>query len=253
MLLVIPSLYLSQGVCCDCIKGEHGTEEFYQNLANNIIALAKLLRNENSKSIYIIDSDSFKGENNQLNVNSICFISQTIDIPIQVFSKFKSREECEILLKGGVQRIVIDKPLVERITNIDDLIKQYSPTRVAFNFNQKELADNDDSSLKDYMQYISGLGANRLIFTFSSNNDIKNTNNNNIETQLKELNSLALEFNMKISLKNAVVSSTQLIDLSKREHKAIDSLIIGEQLFENKFPCQKIWREVEQIVDASEK
>lgn len=249
MLLVIPSLYLSQGVCCDCIKGEHGTEEFYQNLANNIIALAKLLRNENSKSIYIIDSDSFKGENNQLNINSICFISQTVDIPIQVFSKFKSREESEILLRGGVQRIVIDKSIVERISNIDDLIKQYSPTRVAFNFNQKELADNSDISLKDYMQYISGLGANRLVFTFSSNNDI---NNNNIETQLKELNKLALEFNLKISLKNAVVSSTRLINLSKREHKAIDSLIIGEQLFENKFPCQKIWREVEQIVDARE-
>jgi len=244
MLLVIPSINLTQGVCCDCIQGEQGTERFYSELSNDIIALIKLLRNENSKSIHIIDLDSFSEINNQLNINSISYISQALDIPIQVFSKFKSRLECEMLLKLGVQRIIIDKSDIINISDINTLFQKFSPTRIVFHLYQKELLETPNFSLYDFIQFISELGANRLVFTFDNNDDIKQ--------QLNQLNQLANEFKIKITLNNGVVNSKQLLNLVKSEYNAIDSLIIGKQLFENYFPCQKIWRMVEQKIDANQ-
>ncbi len=149
-----------------------------------------------------------------------------------------------MLLKLGVQRIIIDKSDIINISDINTLFQKFSPTRIVFHLYQKELLETPNFSLYDFIQFISELGANRLVFTFDNNDDIKQ--------QLNQLNQLANEFKIKITLNNGVVNSKQLLNLVKSEYNAIDSLIIGKQLFENYFPCQKIWRMVEQKIDANQ-
>lgn len=244
MLLVIPSINISQGVCCDCIQGAQGTERYYQDLSNDIISLIKLLRNENSKSIHITDVDSFSRNTNQLNINSISYISQTLDIPIQVFSKFKSQEDCLILLKNGVQRIIIDKADIFNLSDIQELFNKFGSTRIVLHLFQKELIETPNFSLYDFFQYVSELGANRIVFTLINNYDLK-------LSDLVEINQLALESKIKITLNNGITNSTQLINLVKSDYKSIDSIILGKQLFNNIFPCQKVWRMVEQKIDAN--
>ena len=243
MLLVIPSINISQGVCCDCIQGAQGTERYYQDLSNDIISLIKLLRNENSKSIHITDVDSFSRNTNQLNINSISYISQTLDIPIQVFQS-SNLGNCLILLKNGVQRIIIDKADIFNLSDIQELFNKFGSTRIVLHLFQKELIETPNFSLYDFFQYVSELGANRIVFTLINNYDLK-------LSDLVEINQLALESKIKITLNNGITNSTQLINLVKSDYKSIDSIILGKQLFNNIFPCQKVWRMVEQKIDAN--
>jgi muramidase (phage lysozyme) len=51
--------------------------------------------------------------------------------------------------------------------------------------------------------------------------------------------------NYKFTLKNFVKSSQDLFSINQLEKYNIDSVIIGTELNNNIFPCQKIWRKIE--------
>lgn len=58
-------------------------------------------------------------------------------------------------------------------------------------------------------------------------------------------NRIAEATNLKITLSGGIGGYTDLIKVDKERNKQIDSVIIGRALYENKFPCQKIWRVAE--------
>ena len=109
MILVIPSIELSNGICCDIIHGEVGTESLYDKFFRNPCELIKLWRRENAKSVHISDLDSFTMESAEVNINGIIYLTEMTDIPITLAHNFKDIELCNIFLTAGVYRIFISK------------------------------------------------------------------------------------------------------------------------------------------------
>jgi phosphoribosylformimino-5-aminoimidazole carboxamide ribonucleotide (ProFAR) isomerase len=49
----------------------------------------------------------------------------------------------------------------------------------------------------------------------------------------------------KVTLSGGVRNKDDLMEISKYVDEGIDSVIVGRALYENKFPCQRLWRVAE--------
>nr|MDA3843247.1 hypothetical protein [Candidatus Kapabacteria bacterium] len=49
----------------------------------------------------------------------------------------------------------------------------------------------------------------------------------------------------RITIYQNVNNHDQLVGIQSMLKQRVDSVVIGKALFENRFPCQKIWREIE--------
>ncbi len=248
MILVIPSLDLRNGECCQCIKGNEGTQDYYNNLSKNPEYLLMLWRKENSKSLHITDLDSFEDENNFVNANSVLYLSQMIDIPIQLYSNFNATDECDMFLSNGVYRVIVDSLFESEPKQIQDLIIKHTPSRVVFMASSKngvvEIPGKGRIySEEDFFEFTRSLGANRIVYDCLDENTI-------LSQKLEDLSELSKKYNVRVTLKNSIYDSKQLLNLTNYERKGIDSVILGKALYDNNFPCQKIWREVEADLDC---
>jgi phosphoribosylformimino-5-aminoimidazole carboxamide ribotide isomerase len=53
---------------------------------------------------------------------------------------------------------------------------------------------------------------------------------------------MAVKSGMKITASGGVSSFKDLIRMQELEKFSVDSVIVGKALYENKFPCQALWR-----------
>lgn len=249
MLLVIPSIDLKDGVCKNRIAGKKGTETFYDELAGNPPELCKLFRKENAKSIQINDVDSFSKKSNQTNINSILFITEIVDIPVQLKSNFRSFNECRMFLENGVYRVILNQlPFIER-EQASELIKDFTPSRVMLNVHSNNgyiVFDgiNDRITEKEYIKLAKKTGFQRIVL----NRD--EWINEDREVNVDELVKLSKEMNVKITVEDGVKFPEKLWEIERKKDFRVDSVVIGEPLYSNSFPCQKIWRMIEAEVEA---
>lgn len=243
MLLVIPSIELKNGFCTRCIIGEKGTEGYYQRLSRDPVELVKLLRRENTKTIHIIDDDAIINSDNISNYTNIKYISSVLDIPVEVFGKFDTYEKCTQILDDGIYRIFVDELLIKSPNAVKDLISKYSYSRIAFN----SIIDSDDMEiniegtnilLNDYYSMIKEVNGKRIIFGKKSWQEDE-------KLDFDLIKKIALDNNFKITVSEGINTPEILWKLSEYTKIGIDSVVIGKALYDNNFPCQKIWRLIE--------
>ena len=231
MILVIPEILIINGKCAFCIEGEEGTEKVYSDFAENPDKLCTLFRRENAKSLHVSDMDSF--ESGPENRDDIVKFTQSVDIPISYYRKFKDKNECEYYLNNGIYRTVLSSDSDLSFDEIKELTNKYTPSRIIYYLKSANGSINEDENL---FQNLTDSGINRL----QINNDSGSFSD---ETILQNLPFLKNKF--RITLYGGVDSYKALAALLNLNHYGIDSVIIGKPLYENKFPCQKIWRLIE--------
>jgi phosphoribosylformimino-5-aminoimidazole carboxamide ribotide isomerase len=244
MQLIIPYIELLDGITSSRICGESEKKDFYDGLCSDPFKMVQLWRRENSKSLHLFDFDSFHNQDNTLNINSLLYISQNIDIPIQVYSKLEYSNSCKILLDNGIYRIFIDELLFSDTNSVEKLIKEYSASRICFAlFSDKRNLINPGMkksiSDKEYIEKIIRAGGKRIFYA-----DI-NSNKSETCPDLDYLASIASDYKIKITLLDGVYSFKDLKLVSNYEKYGIDSVILSTSLYNNRFPCQKIWRLIE--------
>ncbi|MDZ7763592.1 MAG: HisA/HisF-related TIM barrel protein [Melioribacteraceae bacterium] len=91
----------------------------------------------------------------------------------------------------------------------------------------------------DYAKRLEQLGVCRVVVTDVKRNGMMS--GPNIELS----NSIGAATGLKVTLSGGVGGYNDLINVDENRGEQIDSVIIGRALYENKFPCQKIWRVAE--------
>jgi phosphoribosylformimino-5-aminoimidazole carboxamide ribonucleotide (ProFAR) isomerase len=245
MLLIIPKVELSEGKCQKCIIGETGTEDYYHNLSSLPVNLCILLRKENSKALFIIDSDSFDDKDNEINKNTIIEISKNVEIPLIVYSNFKSIEDCCFFLDNNIKRIVVGDSFFKFQPEIKQLISKYTASGLVYYYDNDKLNlgnnESDFHEFKNKMNELKSLGFNRIIYKDKNIIDIDNINSKYLK---ERANISGFKFTIDANLFNI----NQLLELQKLIEYKIDSLIIGDSFYTNKFPCQHIWRLAEKSI-----
>jgi phosphoribosylformimino-5-aminoimidazole carboxamide ribotide isomerase len=240
MLLVIPSIDLKSGTCKDCICSTLPMIQHYSGLSEHPEQLSRLFRRENAKSLHINDIDSLEKRSNQNNIDTILKINKSVEIPIQCYAGYQNIDECKFLLDNGIHRVIIDELFVSDKENIKELISEYTPSRVAF-YAEIDLQTNDnncinvDLNFDEYIARIKHIGGDRLILK-------ENSIQENIEESIEKLNEIASTNKFKITLHDAACSYNDLNYINDKSSFFIDSIVLGKALYNNKFPCQEIWR-----------
>ncbi len=242
-MVIIPSIELENGKCSRCIIGECGTEALYKNFQENPAELVKLFRRENFKAIHIIDRDSLIHKKD-INFDLIGNLCCKLDIPVAVHADFRNFEECENLLKKGIYRVIISNEMIFNKDLCLELINRFTTSKINFAIILNDDFDLYSQSFKEYnlndiIELILSYNIKRIII--GTYNSIFNDNS----FDFKRLMDIIVDKRFNTTLYGVISTSEVLWELHRNKSINIDSAILGAPLFNNSFPCQKIWRLIE--------
>ncbi|MFC2130018.1 HisA/HisF-related TIM barrel protein [Bacteroidota bacterium] len=258
MILVIPAIQLIDGRCSLSVRGEEGTESLYAGLSDRPAELCSLFRRENAKTIHITDYNPNRNIDSK-NLDFIINLAKSVDIPFQALANFASVSDCKYLLDNGVYRIALGELTLIDPEGIMELIRIYTPSRVVGYidaYQGKVSFRNFQRTFSDHelIQYYKNLGFQRICYKEQTwLPDTVSTDNTGLDdgygVDFEILKNIGSQSKMRITLYEGITNSQQLWELNSLFRYGIDSVVIGQALYDNNFPCQKIWRIIEADLD----
>lgn len=242
-MLVIPVIDIKDGKCVRRVQGLSAGEEFY---SESPITMAKLFRKENFKAIHITDLDgAVYGD--MKNFDMINEITKSVDIPVQLGGGIRDFKTAQKVIKElGVYRLVIGTAALTNPDFIKQIINDFSPSKVAICIDEKlnnvvmdGWINYADITPLDFAKQMEAIGVTRIIYQ-----DVTRVGNLS-GPHISRLVEIAENTNLKITAAGGISNYNDLKKVMDIENLGIDSVMISRALYENQFPCQRIWRDLE--------
>jgi phosphoribosylformimino-5-aminoimidazole carboxamide ribotide isomerase len=242
-MLVIPVIDIKDGRCFRIISGLENQTHYY---CENPVTIAKLLRKENFKALLITDLDgAIQGE--MKNYPVIKEITRSVDIPILLGGGIRDFESAKKMIEDlGVYRIVIGTAAIEQPDMIKEILDVYTQSKLVISIDEKlnNVLTNGwinyaNITPLEFAKYIENIGVKRIIYQ-----DVTRVGNFS-GAHINRLVELANNTKLKITSAGGIGNFLHLKELVDLNIPNIDSVIVGRALYENHFPCQGIWRDIE--------
>jgi phosphoribosylformimino-5-aminoimidazole carboxamide ribotide isomerase len=242
-MLVIPVIDIKDGKCVRVIEGLADKTLYY---SESPLMMARLFRKENAKVLHITDLDgAYHGK--RQNDDVIKQITESIGIPVQLGGGIRNYEVAEKLINDlGVYRIVIGTSAINDIELIQKLLQDFGPSKIMISVDVKNgfvVKDGwmNQTNIKgvEFALGMKAAGVKRIIYQNVSR--VGSLLGPDIEGLLE----MAMTTGLKITAAGGIGGYQDLKKVQELEKFGVDSVIMGRALYENKFPCQAIWREQE--------
>ncbi|MDQ3021765.1 MAG: 1-(5-phosphoribosyl)-5-[(5-phosphoribosylamino)methylideneamino] imidazole-4-carboxamide isomerase [Bacteroidota bacterium] len=242
-MLVIPVIDIQNGKCARVIQGLSQNTEFY---SENPIKMAMLFRKENFKTIHITDLDgALYGD--MKNFDLIKEITCSVDIPVQLGGGIRDFDMAKKVIEElGVYRIVIGTAALTDPDFIKKFLDNFSPSKLVICIDEKlnnvvkdGWVNYADITPLDFAKKMESFGVKRIIYQ-----DVTRVGNL-CGPHIKRLVELAENTKLKITSAGGISNYHDLKKVMEIANLRIDSVMISRALYENQFPCQRIWREQE--------
>ena len=240
-LLVIPSIDIKDGKAVRVVQGI--PEVSSPDYDNDPIKMALTWRAENAKCIHVVDFNASwdsKISPNQPIIEKMC---NSVIIPVELGGGIRTFDDAKRAMDLGVYRIVIGSLAVEKPDIFIKILKTFGSDRVIAAIDS---VDNQvvihgrtiKTSLTplDYALKLTSWGVERFVVT-----DVK-TNGMLGGPNIELSRSIALSTKKKVTLSGGIRQEKDLFLVQNNMDSGIDSVIVGRALYENKFPCQILWR-----------
>ena len=240
LLLVIPSIDIKNGKTVRVVQGipELDCKEY----GDDPIEMAMIWRAENAKIIHVVDFDGAI-EHSKINHEVIRKICSSVIIPIEYTGGIRNIDDAQTIFELGVSRIAVTTMALENKTEFYKLFEKYGPSRVVISM---DIMDGElitrgrkHKSGLHYLNFakeMAELGVERFIVTDVSKNGL--LQGPNVQPSIE----VAKTTKMKVTHSGGVRNKDELIDIQEYLPLGIDSVIVGRAFYENRFPCQKLWR-----------
>lgn len=242
-LLVIPAIDIKNGKCVRTVQGIPELDCY--EYGNNPVEMAKIWRAENAKMIHVTDFDGAH-EQSKRNYRVVEEICSSVVIPVEFAGGVRSVEDAEKILKTGVIRIAINSLAIENRKEFIKLFEKYGPSKVVVTLDilNGELLisgrrKKSGINYKIFSMEMSKLGVNRFIVCDISRNGTQIGPNISLSKEVAELTGA------RVTHAGGIRNKDELLDIQKLIPIGVDSVIVGRALYENRFPCQKLWRVAE--------
>lgn len=242
-LLVIPSIDIKDGKTVRVVQGI--PELHCSEYGNDPVEMAKIWRAENAKMLHIVDFDAID-DNHKINISLISRISESVIIPIEYAGGIRSVNDAKSLLDNGVCRVVISSLVITNHQEFAKVLDFCGPNKIAVAI---DVIDNEvvvrhrktktGISPVDLAVNLTKMGIERFIITDVSRNGMLLGPNIQLSIRVAEATK------KKVTHSGGVRNKDELMDVQSFYASGIDSVIIGRALYENRFPCQKLWRVAE--------
>lgn len=242
-ILIIPSIDIQGGKTVRVVQGipELNCKEY----GSDPVEMAMIWRAENAKCIHVVDFDAshYHTKDNFEIIRKIC---DAVIIPVELGGGIRTYDDAKELFDLGIARIVIGSLAFERPREFIKILDEFTPNKVVAAI---DVIDNEvvtrgrrqRTHLRavDYAKFLKSIGTERIIVT-----DV-NTNGMLAGPNIDLTKEIASVSEKKITHSGGIGGFNDLIKLQNEASEVIDSVIIGRALYENRFPCQKIWRVAE--------
>jgi phosphoribosylformimino-5-aminoimidazole carboxamide ribotide isomerase len=154
-------------------------------------------------------------------------------------------DECEEWLKGGIYRIFLHDLIQRDPDGVRSLLERYGPSRVCAGAITRDghisptWRPLEESDTVAFALRARELGIRRVFFTDRNYEGVLRGPN------FDELRRLAEETHMQITAAGGVATVEHLWMLQEMECIGVDSVVVGRAFYENCFPCQQLWRDIE--------
>ncbi|MEX2115745.1 MAG: 1-(5-phosphoribosyl)-5-[(5-phosphoribosylamino)methylideneamino] imidazole-4-carboxamide isomerase [Bacteroidota bacterium] len=239
MLLIFPSIEIQRGECVHVIHGEPGSEHLY---SVDPVRMAALWRGENAKTLHIIDLDGVRAGAVK-NRDMIRKIVEAVDIPVQVSGGIRSVEEIRSLFDVGVYRVIIGTAAAESPLLVEQVIREYGSRKMAISiesFHGNVRISGGKKELKttpvELGCAMAKLGVTRALLSTIGDDGVSKV------LDIEGLKEIAIQTKLRITAQGGIRNYKDLIRLQELEKFGVDSVVIGKPLYDNIFPCQRLWR-----------
>lgn len=242
-LLVVPSIDIKNGKTVRVVKGipELNCKEY----GSDPVEMARIWRAENAKLIHVVDFDGSENHSHK-NFKIIEEICNSVIIPVEFAGGIRTMDDAKAILDTGICRLVIGTMALENPDEFKKVFEKFGPAKIAVSL------DVSDGELmkrgrrvhtgvryQDFAKKMADMGIKRFIVTDIERNGVMD--GPNVELSLE----IARIAKTKVTLSGGVRNKDELLDIQKHIPEGIDSVIVGRALYENRFPCQRMWRVAE--------
>ena len=239
MILIFPAIDIKDGKCVRLVQGAPGTEKVY---SDDPAKMAILWRGENAKTLHVVDLDgAFEGK--MKNLDAIKKIVEAVDIPVQLGGGIRTYDEVRELFDIGVYRVVLGTAAIEDPDLIARVVKDFGIRKVAVGIDAKNgvvmtKGWKHDSGLTAISLALNmkSLGVCRIVYTDILRDGMLTGPN------FEAIKEIATKTGLKVTASGGVSGFADLLKLQELEKFGVDSVIVGKALYENRFPCQALWR-----------
>ena len=238
MLLIFPSIEIKRGKCVHVVHGEPGSEHVH---SIDPVEMAVLWRGENAKTLHVIDLDGVE-EGTIRNKDIIRNIVEAVDIPVQVGGGLRTFDDIRTAFDLGVFRVVIRTAAVENPSLIEQVIREYGSRKMAVGIESQQgkirvkRGKLTDISALEFALDMKKRGVSRLLVSTISDEGTTKV------LDIGALREFAVRTGLRVTAQGGVKDYQDLIRLQELEKHGVDSVVIGKPLYENQFPCQRLWR-----------
>jgi len=242
-LLVIPSIDIKDGKAVRVVQGI--PELNCTAYGDDPVEMAMIWRAENAKIIHVVDFDAAH-HHSHTNFEIVKKICDSVIIPVEYGGGIKNLDDAKQAFELGVFRIVIGSLAFENEREFANIITEFNNLQVAAAIdvidNEVVIKGRTEKTGVDPVEYakrLEALGVCRVIVTDVTKNGM--LTGPNIELS----NRIASKTHLKVTHSGGLGGYPDLNLVQNERNEHIDSVIIGRALYENKFPCQRIWRVAE--------
>lgn len=239
-LLVIPSIDIKNGKCVRTVQGIPELDCY--EYGNNPVEMAKIWRAENAKMIHVVDFDAAH-EQSKRNYKVIEEICSSVVIPVEFAGGIRNIQDADEIIQTGIIRLAINTLAVENRKEFLKIFEKYGPSKIVISLDilGEELMVRGRSkktgiNFKTFTQEMVALGVNRFIVCDISRNGTHIGPNIQLSREIAELTKA------KVTHAGGIRNKDELMDIQQLIPIGVDSAIVGRALYENRFPCQKLWR-----------
>ena len=240
MLLIYPTIEISHEACIFLVRGEQGSERKY---SLDPVQMAILWRGENAKTLHVVDRDGV-ADGVVRNFDVLKRLVEAVDIPVQVGGGLRSYDEVKRLFDIGVYRVVIGTASVENPALVGELIKEFGARKVAISIEARKGrvqtvggTKTTDITPLQLTSSMKKIGVCRVLYS-----DLDLKQEELTQSYFDTLKELATESGIRVTAKDCVYNYKDLIRLQELEKFGVDSVVLSKPLYENRFPCQGLWR-----------
>jgi len=245
-LLVIPSIDIKNGKTVRVVQGipELSCNEY----GSDPVEMALIWRSENVKMLHVVDFDG-AAEHSHKNVKIVEDICSSVIIPVEFAGGIRTMDDVKLMMDKGVSRMVLGTMAIENESEFLKAFNFLGPQKIAVGL---DILDNEliikgrriktGLNYLDFAKRMSDIGVERFIVTDVARNGILGGPNLPLCLKIAEVT------NAKITVSGGVRNKDELMDIQNVMHLGLDSVIVGRALYENKFPCQKLWRVAEKDI-----
>lgn len=247
-LLVIPSIDIQDGKTVRTVRGI--PELDCKGYGDDPVEMARIWRAENAKLLHIVDYDGSRDPSRK-NLRVVREIVEAVIIPVVYSGGVRNFDDARALIDAGVYRLALGTMTVKASAEFERTLDEFGPRKIcaALDVEGGKIVvggrtERTDIDAIGHARRLAEAGVERFVVTDVERNGSLEGPNCDLAKRVADASG------KRVTLSGGARNKDELMDVQRLAEFGVDSLIVGRALYENRFPCQKLWRVAEAGVFA---